>query len=47
MRVGMHEAIHGVGLVPSTMNSGAQAVPTLFGVVHVTRFGAVNSLCNS
>ena len=34
MRVGVHEAIHGVGLVPSTMNSGAQTVPALFGVIN-------------
>jgi hypothetical protein len=27
MRVGVHEAIHGVGIDPSTMNSGAQTVP--------------------
>jgi hypothetical protein len=26
MRVGEHEAIHGVGMHPSTMNSGAQTV---------------------
>ena len=34
MRVGVHEAIHGVGLVPSTMNSGARDVPALFGAVN-------------
>ena len=34
MRVGVHEAIHGVGLVPSTMNSGAQTVPALLGAVN-------------
>jgi len=27
MRVGEHEAIHDVGIHPSTMNSGAQTVP--------------------
>lgn len=28
MQVGGHEAIHGVGHQPSTMNSGAQAITT-------------------
>ena len=41
MRVGVHEAIHGVGLVPSTMNSGAQTVPTFFEIVPTTLFGAI------
>ena len=35
MRVGEHEAIHGVGLGPSTMNSGAQAVQPLEGQLTV------------
>jgi hypothetical protein len=29
MRVGEHEAIHDVGMHPSTMNSGAQTVPEI------------------
>ncbi len=33
MRVGLHEAIHGAGQGPNTMNSGAQTTVTLFGVV--------------
>ena len=39
MLVGLHEAIHGVGIMPSTMNTGTQAVATLFGVI--------NSPCDS
>ena len=39
MRVGVHEAIHGVGHVPSTMISGAQ---TAFALC-----GAISNLCNS
>ena len=34
MRVGVHKAIHGVGLEPSTMNSGAQAAFDLFGAIN-------------
>jgi hypothetical protein len=38
MRVGLHEAIHGTGINPNTMNSGAQTALALF--------EAVCSLCN-
>ena len=31
MRVGVHEAIHGVGLGPSTMNSGVRIAAVLCG----------------
>ena len=34
MRVGVHEAIHDVGVNPSTMNSGAQIVFALFGTIN-------------
>ena len=33
MRVGVHEAIHGVGLDPSTMNAGAQTAVALCGAI--------------
>ncbi len=33
MRVGLHEAIHEVGQVPSAMNSGAQTALPLFGAI--------------
>ncbi len=34
MRVGLHKAIHGAGDNPNTMNSGAQAMATLCGVIN-------------
>jgi hypothetical protein len=34
MRVGVHEAIHGAGLSPNTMNSGAQTMATLCGAIY-------------
>ena len=33
MRVGVHEAIHGVGLDPSTMNSGVQIALAFWGAI--------------
>ncbi len=33
MRVGVHEAIHDVGLDPSTMNSGVKTAAALFGAI--------------
>ncbi len=33
MRVGVHKAIHGVGLDPSTMNSGVQTAFVLYGAI--------------
>ena len=33
MLVGLHEAIQGVGQMPSTMNTGTQTTPTLFGAM--------------
>ena len=33
MRVGVHEAIHDVGLDPSTMNSGVQVAVALYGAI--------------
>ena len=34
MFVGLHEAIQGVGQMPSTLNAGTQVTPTLYGAVN-------------